>query len=34
MVALIYTPSDANKLIWSTDGNVLVDIEKHDIVVD
>lgn len=34
MSTLIYTPSDANKIIWSTDGNVLVDIEKHDIVVD
>lgn len=34
MSTLIYTPSDANKIIWSTDGSVLVDIEKHDIVVD
>lgn len=34
MTTLIYTPLDAQSIFWSTDGNVLVDIEKYDIVTD
>lgn len=34
MSTLIYTPSDAQRIIWSTDGNVLMDIVENDIVVD
>lgn len=34
MTTLIYTPLKAKNILWSTDGNVLADIEKHDIVID
>lgn len=34
MSTLIYTPLDAQHIFWDTDGSVLVDIEKHDIVID
>lgn len=34
MTTLIYTPLKAKNILWSTDGNVLADIEKHDIIID
>lgn len=34
MTTLIYTPLDAQQILWSVDGKALVDIQKNDIVVD
>ena len=34
MSTLIYTPISADKIFFETDGEVTVDVEKYDIVVE
>ena len=34
MTSLIYTPMDADKILFKTDGTAYIDIVKHDVVVE
>lgn len=34
MTSLIYTPLDADKILFETDGTAYIDIVKHDVVVE
>ena len=31
---VLYTPGEANAVSFSSDGSVLVDVEKYDLVID